>query len=584
MRTKALPTWDLSALYKNQKEWQKDFDAIRPLADEFLGCKGTLAKSAQNLKKAFDLLCKYNRLVEKVYTFAYLKADEDTRIAENQARKNSVISLLAQLSENDAWFQPEILAIPEKKIAKYVNSPTLSLYKLELTRLLRNRPHSLSEAENRILGLYGEALSAAEKTFSMLNNADISFGKVKTETGEMLELTHGSYMRFLISPDRATRRRAFRRVYETYGKLRNTCATTLNAHVGKAVVSAKVHKHPSALEMSLFGDNVPKEVYLQLIDTVHAHLPALQEYMRIRAKALGLKKMEMWDLFVPLVKGVDKTYSWDEAVAIVKAALQPLGKEYMEILERAFAERWIDVPERPGKRSGAYSGGCYDSYPYMLLNFNGTLNDVFTLAHEAGHSLHSYLSKHNQKYPYSEYKIFVAEVASTTNEILLAEYLLKNSKDVKMKRYLLTHLADEIRATIYRQTQFAEFELKMHQEIENGGSLTADRLDEIYYDINETYYDIKADRLIAREWERIPHFYYNFYVYKYATGMSAAIQLVNNILHGTAAQKKAYIGFLKAGCSKDVLDIMKDAGVDLTSPKPVATALDYFKEIIRQLL
>ena len=583
MKKNTLPTWDLTPLYKDQKAWQKDFDAIRPLADAFLKCKGTLARSAAHLKKAMDLLTDFSRLVDKVYTYAYLKSDEDTRISENQARKDSVQRLLAQLSENDAWFQPEVLAIPEETMAGFLKSKQLAFHRLELTRILRGRGHSLSEAENRILGNYSEALSTPEKTYTMLNNADLSFGKIADGTGKSVELTHGNYSLFLMNPDRTVRHRAYQRVYETYAKLRNTFASTMNAHVGKAVVSAKVHNHPSALEMALYGDNVPKEVYLQLIDTVHAHLPALHDYLSLRARKLGLKKLSMWDLMVPLEAGVDKTYTWPETVRIVKEGLAPLGKEYLSILEKAVTQRWIDAPERPGKRSGAYSGGCHDSYPYILLNFNGTLNDVFALAHEAGHSMHSYFSREAQEYPYSEYRIFVAEVASTTNEILLAEHLLESCTDAPLRRYLLAHLADEIRATIYRQTQFAEFELKMHQAVEEGNSLTADFLEKTYYDLNEEYYQLKADKLIAHEWSRIPHFYYNFYVYKYATGMSAAIQLAHNILHGTPAQKKAYFGFLKAGCSKDVLDIMKDAGVDLTSPQPVSTALDYFADVVRRL-
>ena len=583
MKKNTLPTWDLTPLYKDTKAWQKDFDAIRPLADAFLKCKGTLAISADHLKKAMDLLTDYNRLVDKVYTYAYLKSDEDTRISEHQARKDSIQRLLAQLSENDAWFQPEVLEIPEKKMAAFLKSPQLAFHRLELTRILRGRGHSLSEAENRILGNFSEALSSPEKTFSMLNNADISFGKIDDDTGKRLELTHGNYSMFLMNPDRAVRRRAYRRVYETYAKLRNTFAATMDAHVTKDVVSARVHNHPSALEMALYGDNVPKEVYLQLIDTVHAHLPALHEYLALRARRLGLGKLSMWDLMVPLEKGVDKTYTWPETVRMVKEGLAPLGKEYLSILERAFTQRWIDAQERPGKRSGAYSGGCHDSYPYILLSANGTINDAFTLAHEGGHSMHSFFSRQNQEYPYSEYRIFVAEVASTTNEILLAEHLLQTCTDAPLQRYLLAHLADEIRTTIYRQTQFAEYELKIHQAVEEGQSLTADFLEKTYYDLNEQYYGLHADKLIAHEWSRIPHFYYNFYVYKYATGMSAALQLTHNILHGTAAQKKAYFGFLKAGCSKDVLDIMKDAGVDLTSPKPVETALEYFAEIVHRL-
>lgn len=578
-------TWDLEVLYPSPEAWEKDFNRIRPLAEAFLAFRGRLAESPAVLRDAIAALDDFERLGEKVYTFAHLRSDENTADNTNRARVDRVEALFASLSDTSAWFEPEVMAIPEETMNAFLDAPELALYRRSLVELLREKPHTLSEPEERLLGTLGDVLGYPDKTFEILNDADLDFGRVRGEDGRMTALTHGSYRRFLESADRDVRRRAFRKMFGTYHKFRNTFATTLDGAVKRHVVSARIRHYPSALARALAPDNVPESVYRGLISTVHNGLDGFYDYMKLRREVMNLDKLDMFDMYNPLLPACRREYDFAEAVKLVREALAPLGGEYAEKLSLAFSQRWIDVPERRGKRSGAYSSGCYDSYPYLLLNYNRTLNDVFTLAHELGHSMHSFYSNATQPYHYAGYSIFVAEVASTTNEMLLFRYLLDRSSDREFRAFLLGHLADEIRGTIFRQTMFAEFELLAHELVEQGIPLSADLLNEKYAELNALYYgpEVDADPLIAVEWARIPHFYYNFYVYKYATGMSAAIQLAERLASGDPAGREAYFGFLKAGDSKDVLDIMKDAGVDLSTPAPVEAALSYFRSTVGQL-
>ena len=578
-------TWDLEAIYASHEDWEKDFAAIPGLVDKFMAFKGRLAESAVVLRDAIEAEDAMERLAEKVYVYAHLRSDEDTGHSENRSRVDRAQTLFAEISGKTAWFDPEIMEIPGEKMDELLAAPELEFYRRSLEELLRSRPHTLSEREERILGLSSDVMGTASKTFSVLNNADLRFPVLTDDKGKKVELTHGNYIKFLESSRRDVRKRAFRAMYDTYEKLRNTFATTLDGTIKKHVLSAKLRGYPSALNAALFSDNVPEKVYTELIRAVHDKLPALHKYMQLRCDVLGLKKIDMYDVFTPLVPECKVEVSWENAKKMVKEAFKPLGEEYCRNLNKAFEQRWVDVLENRGKRSGAYSSGCYDSYPYLLLNYHGTLNDVFTLAHELGHSMHSFYSHEEQDYHYADYQIFVAEVASTTNEQLLHDYLMKNTDDDNLKAYLLCHLLDELRGTIYRQTQFAEFELWMHQQAEKSIPLNADMLSKKYFELNSKYYgeSVKADRRIEMEWARIPHFYYNFYVYKYATGISAAIELSRNILSGDAGKLKDYFGFLKAGDSKDVLDIMKDAGVDLSTPEPVHVALDLFDATVEQL-
>ncbi len=581
----AADTWDLVPLCADGAAWDKEFAKIDKLVAAFIKFTGKLSESPETMCKAFETLDKFERFAEKLYCYAHLKADENTADSANKARLGKIESKFAEISGATAWFEPEIMAIPEKTMAKFIKSPALAFYRKSLKELLRQRPHILSEKEERLLGLASDSLGASNKIFSTLNNADLTFPKVKDDKGKQLQLTHGNYIKFLESGKRKVRKEAFTAMFDTYGKYRNTMAATLDGTVKRHTFSAKIRNYPSALEASLFDDNIPLAVYDNLIKAVRDKLPYLHRYLQIRRKAMGIKKMDMYDIYNPLVPDYRVKVSYEQAVEWVKAALKPLGKDYSKVLDQAFEQRWIDKYECKAKRSGAYSSGCYDSYPYILLNFNGTLNDVFTLAHELGHSLHSHHSNRHQDYHYADYSIFVAEVASTTNELLLHDYLMKQNPDADFRRYLICHLADEIRGTIYRQTMFAEFEKHIHELGGKSVTLTADQLCQDYYQLNNDYFGavIKADKRIEMEWARIPHFYYNFYVYKYATGMSAAVQLSRNILSGDKKKLDDYLGFLKAGDSKDVLDIMKDAGVDLSTPEPVYAALDKFNETVSLL-
>jgi oligoendopeptidase F len=578
-------TWDLSPMYKTIADWETDFTALDQLEKTFITYKGRLAESAQILREAIEASDALERLAEKIYVYAHLKSDENTADSTNRSYVDRAAGRFAQISGSTAWFDPEIMAIDENKMSQFLASKELAFYRNSLERLLKERSHTLSAKEERILGLSSDVMSSASKTYSMLNNADMKFPVLTDENGDQVTLTHGNYINFLESGDREVRSKAFEAMFKTYKKLRNTMASTLDATVKRHVLNANLRNYPSALEASLFSDDIPLSVYNNLIDAVHSKLPVLTDYFSLRAEVLGLDKLDMYDIYTPLAQECKVKVSWEDACKWVKAALKPLGEEYCTQLDKAFEQRWIDVNECEGKRSGAYSSGCYDSYPYILHNFTGTLSDVFTLVHELGHSMHSFYSRQAQEYHYADYTIFVAEVASTTNELLLHEYLMQQDNDDKFKAYLLCHQADQIRGTVIRQTMFAEFEKFIHEQAEQHIPLTADLLSEEYFKLNKKYHGsiVDPNQLIEMEWARIPHFYYNFYVYKYATGLAAAGQLAQNILSGDAKKLAAYLGFLKAGDSKDPLEIMLDAGVDLTTPAPVEAILDTMQVAVDEL-
>ncbi len=578
--------WDLEALYADTAAWEKDFALLKEKAENFAAYKGRLAEAPAVLKAAIEASDEFDRLAEKVYSFAHLRSDENTSIGSNRARVDRVTTLLSQLSPLEAWFSPELMAIPDDRMQELLNAPELAFYKRSLEELLREKPHILTEAEERLIGKLGDVMGTGDEAFSTLNDTDIEFGKIRTADGKLTTLDHGTYHRFMEDPDRNIRKKAFKKLYRQYRAHRNTLACTLDGTVKRHTVMAEIRHYSGALEASLSNDNIPVAIYENLIAAVRNNLPALHEYFDLRAEVLNISDLNMYDLYAPLLPDCRREYSFAEGSRMIREALSPLGGDYAELLKKAWSERWIDGICRKGKRSGAYSGGCYDSYPYVLMSYDNTLNDVFTLAHELGHSMHSYFSRHTQHYHYADYAIFVAEVASTCNELLLSEYLLRqNPGDHAFRAYLYAHQADEIRATIYRQTMFAEFEKLIHEDAAAGIPLTADHLSEKYYALNAAYHgkNISADRDIELEWSRIPHFYYNFYVYKYATGMSAALQLAQGLLSGDPERQKAYLGFLKAGDSKDVLDIMRDAGVDLATPAPVNAALKFFHETVQNL-
>ena len=575
-------TWDLTPMYDSDEAWEKEYSGLDALLQKFLEFRGHLADSPTVLKQAFEADDALSLSIERLYVYSHLKADEDTGNSVNQSRHDRISARSAEISGECAWFQPELLAMDEARFNAYLEDETLAFYRRTLKEIGEERKHTLSAAEERILSLSSDVLGTPHKAFSLLNDADLRFPEIEDEKGEKIEVTHGNYIKLLESPVRKVRKAAFEAIYDTYSGMKNTLAALLDGEVKIHVLDAQLRSFPSAIESSLFGDKVPVSVYENLIGSIHRNLPMIYRYFALRAKVLKLEKLDMYDIHTPLLPDCRMEVSWEEAVKQVCDSLQVLGPEYHSAIGQAFENRWIDVPECRGKRSGAYSSGCFGSPPYMLLNFSGTLDSMFTLAHELGHSMHSYFSDRNQPYHYAGYRIFVAEVASTTNELLLLNSLLKQTADPKIRAYLLNHLADEFRGTVFRQTMFAEFERDIHALSEEGTPLTADLLCDRYYQLNALYHGdaVKGDDRIRYEWSRIPHFYYDFYVYKYATGFSAAAALSRSILAG---ETEPYLRFLKAGGSRDVLDIMKDAGVDFLNGDPVGDALKLFDDTVTQL-
>ncbi len=579
-------TWDLTFIFESDEAWEKAFTELKQEIPKLTQYKGRLGESAGLLLEAWRAQEKVKEKMGKVYVYAHLKKDQDNTESKYVAYNDRASSLYTQLSSAVSWFVPEILAMEEADIQRFLSDEQdLHQYQHALDEIMRQKEHVLSAAEEAIIAQAGEMASASGDIFTMINNADIQFPKIKNEKGEELELTHGRYIKFMESSSREVRQAAFNAMYATYRKQKNTLAATLNASIKKDIFYAKVRKYPSALAAAVDKDNVPVEVYTNLIETVHEYLPVFHRYIHLRKEILGVDSLHMYDVYVPLVKELEMTYSYQEAIEKVKASLAPLGEAYLSDMELAFSKRWIDVYENIGKRSGAYSSGTYGTPPYILLNYNETLDNVFTLTHELGHSMHSLYSRREQPYTYAGYSIFVAEVASTLNEALLTHYMLQTETDSKKRMYILNHYLDSFRGTVFRQTMFAEFEMLIHQKVENGEALTADELSKLYYELNLKYLgpNIQVDQDIEMEWSRIPHFYYNFYVYKYATGFSAAAALSKQILEEGASAVERYLVFLKSGSSDYPIEVLKKAGVDMTSPDPIRMALQVFDDTLSQL-
>ncbi len=576
--------WKLEDMFASQEQWDAEYKEAKELIRSASGFQGKL-DSPDALKKCFELDDKLSLLTERLYVYAHMRQDEDTAAPTYQALSQKAKKLGVEAGEATSFITPEILALPDEKLDQFIADPSLSDYTFTLKEMKREKAHILSKAEEALLAQVGTLAQAPQTVFSMLNNADLKFPKIKNEEGKEVDLTHGSYIQFLESPDREVRKNAFKAVYETYGKQKNTIAATLSANVNKNVFYSRVRKYPSVLEMSLYGDNIPKEVYTNLIDTIHESLPLMHRYMKLRQKLLGVDELHMYDLFAPLVDEYKMDITFDEAKKITKEGLKPLGEDYLSVLQEGYDKGWIDVYENENKRTGAYSWGAYGTHPFVLLNHNDNLNSMFTLAHEMGHALHSYYSDNALKYRDAQYTIFLAEVASTTNEALLMDYLLKKSTDPKEKMYLLTYYADQFRTTVFRQTMFAEFEKIIHQRAEEGESLTPQDLSSIYYDLNVKYYgkDMVIDKEIEMEWARIPHFYNSFYVYKYATGFSAATSFAKQILEDGKPAVDKYLGFLKSGGSDYSINILSKAGVDMSSPAPIREAMSVFESVIEQM-
>lgn len=579
-------TWRLEDIFQTDTEWEKEFQAIKELLPKLTEFKGKLGDSANNLLEALQYEDEISMRLGKLYTYAHMRYDQDTTNSVYQALNDRATNLYSQVSSSTAYIVPEILSISEDTLQTFLKeNRDLSVYEHALEEITRQRPHVLSEAEEALLAEASEVMSASSNTFGMLNNADLKFPSIKGEDGEEVEITHGRYIQFLESDDRRVREDAFKAVYETYGKYKNTFASTLSGAVKRNNFNARVRKYDSARQAALSNNNIPEAVYDQLIESVNDNLHLLHRYIDIRKRALGLDELHMYDLYTPLVPEVKMNVKYEEAQDMLLKSLHVLGDEYVDILKEAYENRWVDVYENKGKRSGAYSSGAYGTNPYILMNWHDNVNNLFTLAHEFGHSVHSYYTR-KTPHVYGDYSIFVAEVASTCNEALLNDYLLKTTEDKKERLYLLNHYLEGFRGTVFRQTMFAEFEHIIHKKVQEGHAVTPDMLTEIYYDLNKKYFGdaLVIDEEIGLEWSRIPHFYYNYYVYQYATGFSAATALSKQILEEGQPAVERYINeFLKAGSSDYPIEVLKKAGVDMASPEPVKEALQVFEEKLNEL-
>lgn len=580
-------TWDLTTIYQSDEEWEAAFKEIQQLITECSKFQGKLGESSGKLLEALRFRDVLFDKASNLYVYSHLKMDQDTANPTYQGLYSRAGSIVSQLMAAVSYFDPEILSIDEKRLATFLDeNEGLQLYKHLLDELSISRPYILSEKEEALLASAGEVLSSSSDTFNTLNNADIQFPTIKGEAGEPVEITHGRYGKLMESKDRSVREAAFKGVYQVYGGLKNTLASTLSGEVKKSNFFARVRGYKSAREAALSANHIPEKVYDSLLESVNKNLSLLHRYVKLRQQLLGIEDLRMYDLYTPLSNDVELSFTYEEAKQIVLDGLKPLGEEYQSILKKAFDSRWIDVVENKGKRSGAYSSGAYSTSPYILLNWQDTIDNVFTLAHELGHSVHSYYTRKNQPFIYGDYSIFLAEVASTTNENLLTDYLLKKYDDPKVRAYLLNNYLDGFKGTVFRQTQFAEFEHKIHQADQTGEALTADYLTETYAEINQKYYGTEVmhyDKEIGYEWSRIPHFYMNYYVYQYSTGFSAASALSQKILDEGKPAVEKYINYLKSGNSDFPIDVLKKAGVDMTTPKPVNDALIVFEKRLTEL-
>jgi oligoendopeptidase F len=579
-------TWDLESIFARNDNWERDFQALQGRIPELEALKGTLAQNGQALLNVLQKRDEIFEVLERLYVYSSMRKDEDTTNGLYQGMADRAMQLYVRVTTAASYIEPEILALPQHVLDQYLRETAgLSLYKHQLDDLNLKRPHIRSAEVEAVLAATGEISDAPDSIFSMIDNADLKLPNIKNEEGEEVELTQGNYLTYIRSQNRRVRKDAFEALHGTFLKQRNTIAATLSAQVKVDVFHTRQRSYSSCRERALARYNIPVSVYDNLIATVSEYIPLLNRYMKLRKKMLALDELHMYDLYVPIVEETTDEITYQEACNTVVAALAPLGKDYINTLKKGFAQRWIDVYETPGKRGGAYSGGAYGTHPFILLNFQNKRDSMYTLAHELGHSLHSFYTRSHQPYQYGDYTIFVAEVASTLNEGLLTEYLLQKTSDPAQRLAILNHSLEDIRGTLFRQTMFAEFEQEIHSRAEQGEPLTADTLSATYSKLNEKYYGGEAviDDLISIEWARIPHFYYNFYVYQYATGISAAASLVQQILHEGQPAVERYLKFLSSGSSDYSIELLKKAGVDMTTPEPVRQAFQLFESHLAQM-
>ena len=587
VRSEADPkyTWALEDVYANNDLWKADLEKARALPAQLAAYKGHLGDSAQKLLEFLQLGDGISVLFDSLYGYAQRRSDEDTANSLYQGMTSQAMSAMVAVDAASSFETPELLAIPDDKLEQfYKDEPALETYRLALTRIRNKRAHILSDAEEKLLAAAGEMSQAPDSVYSVFADADLKFPSATDKDGNSHPVTHGTYIPLMHSADRVLRKSAFESLYSVYGQFRNTAAALLSAQVKQLKFYADARKYDSTLQASLDGNYVPTEVYTNLISAVHENMAPMYRYVDLRRKLLGVDELHMYDLYTPIVSDVDVDIPYEEAKQTVYDALACMSDDYRAILKEGFDNRWIDVYENVGKCSGAYSAGLR-KHPYVLLNYSGTLDSMFTLAHEMGHAIHSYLSNKHQPVAYSNYSIFVAEVASTCNEALLMQHLLQTTKDKKRRAYLINYFLEQFRTTLYRQTMFAEFELEINRRNERGESLTAESLNALYHELNHQYFgdDIVIDKEIDLEWARIPHFYYDYYVYQYATGYSAAIALSRRILKEGAPAVKDYIHFLSGGCSTDPISLLRGAGVDMASTAPIHDALQLFDELITEM-
>lgn len=577
--------WQIDKMYSTKEAIEKDIERVKEFISKAKEYKGKLAESKESLYEALNISEKASQMLQNLYVYTHMKQHEDTRINENQAAATKTDMLSTELSMATSYLVPEIIAIEDDKLNDYLKNDKLSFYEKHIKDILREKPHTLSEREEELLAAVSDLSGVPENVYEMLSFADLEFPEIEDEEGNKVRLTHSNFSVFLKSKNQRVRKDAFEAMYSVYDKFKNTFASTLYGGIKSEIFYAKTRKYNSALEASLFQDDISVDVYNNLIAAVDENLDSLNKYVELKKKFLGLDEIHMYDLYVPLTDKFDMKVTYEEAQKIILEALKPLGEDYLEIIKTAFNDNWIDVYENEGKQGGAYSWGSYESHPYILMNYKDDLNSLFTLIHELGHSVHSYYSKKTQPYLYSGYKIFVAEVASTLNELLLINYLLEKSTSKEETVYLLNYYIEQFRSTVYRQTMFAEFEKLTHESVEGGEPLTAGEFTDIYYKLNEKYYgkSCTVDEQIGLEWARIPHLYSNFYVYKYATGFSAASALSSLILEEGQPAVEKYIEFLKSGGSDYPLNQLRAAGVDMEKKEAVDDALQIFRDLVDKL-
>ena len=578
--------WDLSSMFPSDEAFEAGLEELKAYCPKLLAFKGKISTSAQALLEFLQLEDQMNLLLYKIINYAERKSDEDTRVAKYQAYVANATSAYTQVDEATSWFAAELLAIPAESVEKfYAEVPALEFYRRKLNKILNQREHTLSAEEEALLARAEELAVQPTNIFSMFDDADLTFDDAVDSESKTHKLTSGSFVPLLMDADRVLRESAFKQLYSRFGEFRNTSAAILTSQVKNLQFFSSSRKYASSLEAALAENEIPVEVYNNLIDAVHQNFPAFYKYVALRKRVMGLDELHFWDVYTPLVDDVDMKFTYEEACDLIVKALAPMGEEYVSLVKKGLESRWVDVYETPGKRSGAYSAGGKGMNPVMLLNFQGGLDDVYTLIHEMGHSLHTYFSSHNQEITYSDYSIFVAEVASTCNEALLSHYLLEHETDPARHAYILNHFLEGFRGTIYRQCMFAEFERDINQMNADGVALNAEVLSERYGKLCADYFGpgIELDEEIKLEWSRIPHFYYNFYVYQYCIGFSAAIALSQRILSEGEPAVKDYIGYLSGGCSKTPIELLRGAGVDMATPDPVNAALKYFGQLVDQL-